>query len=436
MKNGKFLYNDIYEYYKQLIQTGKLSQGERLPSIRKCTELHRVSKTTVDKAYMLLCDDGYVIPKNQSGFYVSNKAEKKLEAEKTFIEKQKEILHISDYTSTGVDSEVFDLTLWTRYVKRALRQSARLMDYGEPQGERELRSRIADYLKTNRSCICNADDLVIGAGVQNLLNILCPLLGKGKKKIYFHDSSYRQGAAVFSDHGYSIVSDRESADILYYSPSHLSRTGGIMSVAERHKLVEYAKKSGKLIIEDDYDSEFRDMSSPTPALQGLDSENVVYLGSFSKLLLPSIRISYMLLPETLRKKYKSICSSYNQTVSIPDQLALEEFIGDKKLTVQIKRARKIYAQKSRLLRNCLKDEFGMKVHIEKTATPLYVNCTLDADFDYDKLKSQLEELPRPVRLIVTDKKKGSKMLSFSVSSVVTENIKEDIHNLRLCIENA
>ncbi|MBQ5994472.1 MAG: PLP-dependent aminotransferase family protein [Clostridia bacterium] len=433
MKNNSFLYSDLYDYYKQLIESGKLTAGDRLPSIRRCAELHRVSKTTVDKAYMLLCDDGYIIPKNQSGFYVSQKLTKRLAENELLIKKEKEKRSVSDYTSTGVDSEVFDLTLWTRYVKRSLRRREKLMDYGEPQGEEGLRDGIASYLKSNRSCVCDRDDLVIGAGVQNLLNILCPLLGSDRRKIYFNDTSYRQGMAVFKDHGYTVVNSPDEADILYFSPSHMSKAGSIMSVARRHELVSYARKNGKLIIEDDYDSEFRDISSPTPSLQGLDSEHVIYIGSFSKLLLPSIRISYMLLCPFLREKYLAVSGSYNQTVSIPDQLALEEFIADNKLISQVKRARKIYTQKSRLLRECLKREFGDSLRLGKNVTPLYVSCSFRFSGEARELEERLSRLSRPIKIIVVKKEEDRLFASFSVSFVEAENIEQDIHNLRLTV---
>lgn len=429
MEENRFLYKKVYDYYRRLILSGKLTQGERLPSIRKCMLLHQVSKTTVDKAYMLLCDDGFVIPKNQSGFYVSNKAVQRIEEEKVYLEKEKKKDNISDYTSTGVDREVFDLTLWTKYIKRALRQESRLMDYGHPRGEEELREGIAEYLKNNRSCVCDKNDIVIGAGVQNLLNILCPLLPKNKKRIYFYDSSYKQGEAVFRDHGYTVVNDRESADILYISPSHLSTSGDIMSVAKRHETVLFAKENSKLIIEDDYDSEFRDISSPTPSLQGIDSERVIYIGTFSKLLLPSIRISYMLLPSALEERYEKISSFYNQTVSIPDQLALREFIDDGKLIAQIKRARKIYTQKSKLLKNSLKENFGNAVRLQKTANPLYVLCTLKSDISPRELLKELSGLDKPVKLIAGDTGEGTLRLSFSVSSVSVARIEEDAKNL-------
>ncbi|MBE6827678.1 MAG: PLP-dependent aminotransferase family protein [Ruminococcaceae bacterium] len=433
MKKDKFLYLEIYDRYKQMIVSGKLKNGERLPSIRSSAELNNVSKTTVEQAYMLLCDDGYVIPKNQSGFYVSGRAETIAAAEKSRLEKERDNSVVSDYTSTGVDSEIFDLNLWSRYIKNALRKSYMLTEYGEPQGEEGLREKIAEYVKSNRNCICDRDDIVIGAGVQTLLNILCALI-KDKKTVCFNERSYRQGVAVFSDHGFKITDSPEKADVLYYSPSYYTDSR-MTNVGYRHQLVKRAHENGQLIIEDDYDSEFRDLTTPTPTLQGLDSANVVYIGTFSKLLLPSIRISYMILPEKLLSKYRRIYKNYNQTVSIPDQLALEEFIADRKLHSQLKRAKKIYSQKSKLLCDCLKKEFGAGVSIDRLPTPLYVGCRIKTRADFQKVSEILGSAQRKIRLMNTPSEDGCLSLLFSVSSVKTEYIPEDIHRLSLALKN-
>lgn len=429
MKNNSFLYMQIYDYYKELIVSGKLKSGTRLPSVRRCSELQGVSKTTVEQAYMYLCDDGYLIPKNQSGYYVSDKGETEKEYSENKENELKRDVYISDYTSTGVDFDVFDLSIWTRYVKRSLRQDSRLMDYGDPQGELDLRREIADYIRQSRSCVCDSEDIVIGAGAQTLLNLLCALMNNKPKSIYFNDLSYRQGVAVFEDRGYKVLENKDNADIIYLSPSHTSRWGDIMSVSERHEYVKFARKNNKLIIEDDYDSEFRDMSSPTPSLQGLDSETVVYLGTFSKLLLPSIRISYMILPKNLMKEYRKISYLYNQTVSVPDQMALEGFISDGRLSAQIRKAKKVYSQKSKLVEHELKLNFKNDVKIERSRTPLYVHCKIKAKIKLEELTKRLETGDRQIKIIPIKNGENYIEIAFSVSSIQYSNIKNDISEI-------
>lgn len=427
MKKDNFLYNSIYNYYKELIISGKLVEGTKLPSIRRCAELRGVSKTTVEQAYMYLCDDGYLIPKSQSGYYVSYRGEVRGDGRKKHRESNMKIA--SDYTSTGVDTAAFDLNVWTKYVKNALRQDYRLKDYGLPQGEKDLREQIARYASETRNCVCNESDIVIGAGVQTLLNILCALLDGDGKSVYFNDITYKQGIAVFANRGFNTVKGTHEADILYISPSHATKWGDIMSVEQRHNTVKLARESGKMIIEDDYDSEFRDLNRPTPSLQGLYSENTVYVGTFSKMLLPSLRISYMILPHRLAKRYNEIGMFYNQTVSIPDQIALKNYIYDGRLSLQIKKARKLYTQKSKLLADTLKSELGKRVIIEKTASPLYVRCRISTAVDLNELTRRLEEAKEPIRIIPVSEGEGEIVIAFSVSAVSSERIVDDMKKI-------
>ena len=387
MKNEK-LYMQIYDYYKNLIEDGKLTEGTKLPSIRRCAEERNVSKTTVESAFMCLCDDGYIMPKSQSGYYVSKRGVSPKTSIPKEIKKDNENKIIYDFSSSGVDSESFNMDIWRRYVKSALRQTEKLLFYGEPQGEIELRREIAKYVQETRNCVCNEENIVIGAGVQALLNILCPLL-KSRKSVCFDDENYKQGMAIFKDYGYKILS-KEKSNILYVSPSYRDQTGDTMTVQERFSLVEFARENNKIIIEDDYGSEFRYFNRPTPSLQGLDGgENVVYLGTFSKLLLPSIRISFMILPDAFLYEYKQKSELYNQTVGKVDQIALCSYIRDGHLNSQIRKSRKLYMQKSKMLCDLLLQKFGEKVKILKSDSPLYVRCIFDLKLSDEQIYKAL-----------------------------------------------
>ncbi len=431
MKKQDTLYMRVYEYYRNLIETGKLKDGEKLPSIRRSALELQMSKTTIEQAYMCLCDDGYLVPKNQSGFYVSSRkkqttelgGQKNLEANIKF-----------DFASSGVDGESFDLSLWRRYLKSALRQTDRLLNYGDVQGEQDLRAEIATYAKETRNCVCTAENIVIGAGVQSLLHILCPLI-KNQKTVAFDDKNYLQGTSVFLDHGFKLSESLEGADIIYASPSRLTRWGDTMSISDRFKLTEYAQKNKKLIIEDDYGSEFRYVNSRAPSLQGLDGgENVVYLGTFSKLLLPSIRISFMILPTFLVKKYRAVASVYNQTVSKADQIALCSFIRDGHLSGQIRKSRKIYLQKSKILCDLLTENFGDQLTLGKTDSPLFVKCTIKSK---DSLAHLLEKAEQnSIRFIPISERENEVELAFSVSAISTEKLADGVRLLKLLTDSS
>ena len=434
MPKNRKLYMQIYDYYKNLIESGKLPEGSRLPSIRRCAEERNVSKTTAELGYMCLCDDGYILPKSQSGYYVSKRSNttKKAEVKNENQKEKSNILY--DFASAGVDAESFNMDIWRRYVKSALRQTEKLLFYGEPQGEYELRREIANYARETRNCICTEENIVIGAGVQTLLNILCPLL-KGKKTVCFDDLSYRQGTAIFTDYGFRVTDNREKSNIIYTSPSYSTRWGDIMSVKDRFDLTEYARKTGKLIIEDDYGSEFRYFNRPTPSLQGLDGgENIVYLGTFSKLLLPSIRISFMILPQSLMGEYNKKKDLYNQTVSKADQIALCSYIRDGHLNSQIRKSRKLYMQKSKVLTELLVENFKEKVTILKTNSPLYVRCKFNSDMS-TKAFCQLAE-KSGILLIPTNPDTRYPEVAFSVASVGLESLENAVKSLKNAVINS
>ncbi len=434
MEKNRKLYMQIYDYYKNLIESGKLPEGSKLPSIRRCAKERGVSKTTVEQGFMCLCDDGYILPKSQSGYYVSKRgaSAKKTESKNESIKKKSTALY--DFASAGVDAESFNMDIWRRYVKSALRQTEKLLFYGEPQGEYELRQEIAKYARETRNCVCTEENIVIGAGVQTLLNILCPLVKK-KKTVCFDDLSYRQGTAIFKDYGFTLTDNREKSNIIYTSPSYSTRWGDTMGVNERFDLVDFARESNKLIIEDDYGSEFRYFNRPTPSLQGLDGgENVVYLGTFSKLLLPSIRISFMILPQQLTAEYHKRKELYNQTVSKADQIALCSYIRDGHLSSQIRKSRKLYIQKSKILTEILTECFQNDIEILKTNSPLYVRCKFKKKTSTEKLVAEAEN--QGILLIPANSDEDFPQIAFSVASAKTESFEKAVKLLKNVVRNS
>ncbi|KIR01674.1 putative transcriptional regulator of pyridoxine metabolism [Lachnospiraceae bacterium TWA4] len=339
---NELLYIQVYNYYKELIASGSLLPNSKLPSIRKCANQLEISKTTAESAYLLLAADGYIVSKPGSGYYVTNIATKK--KEENYLQEEKKPKVLYDFCTTQVDKESFNLDLWRRYVKSALRQEERLLSYGDPQGEYELRQAVCKYLSSHRNVVCTPESIVVGAGFQSLLHILCPLL-KDYHTIGFQDSKFTKGQAIFKDYHFEIEKSK-NAQILYVTPSHKNELGDSMPVVERFQLLYQIQESNRLIIEDDFDSEFCH-NRPAPSLQGLDrGEHVVYLCTFSKLLLPSIRISFMILPPHLLALYKKKKDNYNQTASKTEQIALCQFIRDGHFEAQIRKAQKFYVTKA------------------------------------------------------------------------------------------
>ena len=364
----KPLYVSLYDHYKALIEDGTLKAGTKLISIRRCCEEQEISRTTVETAYMQLAADGYIISKPQSGYYVCDVgAAPKIDFSEPESKRKLAPRVLYDFRSASADPDSFNVNEWGRYVKSVLRHPERLLSYGEPQGEPELRREICEYAEKQRGVVCTDEQVVVAAGTQSLLHILCGII-KRPESAFFTGAYFGQGEAVLEDHGIKAVrmpyeeleSEKiPSGSLIYISPSHMTKWGQVLSVSGRRKLLRLSQSTDSLIIEDDYDSEFRYFGRPVPSLQGMDAgNNVIYIGSFSRLLLPSIRLSFMVLPKKLLGAYSLRSKSYNQTASKTEQLALCSYMRDGRLYSQIRKQRKLYFSKSAALCDEIKNVFG------------------------------------------------------------------------------
>lgn len=361
---GEPLYIQLYMYYRDLIINGTLNHGEKLPSIRKCAAEFSVSKMTVESAYMQLAAEGYVYPKSQSGFFVAEISDltQPRQSWDSIAEKETCAPVKYDLSGSSVDMDCFDFKLWQKYVKNALRCEERLLSYGEPQGEYDLREALSEYATRQRGVVCTPSQIVIGASVQNLIQLLCSL-NKESRSVIFEGKPFLQGKTVFEDYGFEVFEGKENytkngdVGFLYVSPSHYGEFGEVMNISERVDLLNFARKHNSVVIEDDFDSEFCYFSRPVSSMQGLDGgEHVAYIGTMSKLLLPSIRISFMVLPKRLASLYREKGRFYNQTASKTEQIALARYIKDQRLVTQIRKSKKLYEQKTDLMKNAIKKE--------------------------------------------------------------------------------
>ena len=417
-KKKEHLYLEVFHYYRELIMEKKLPPGSRMPSLRKCSQELRLSRTTIENAYLQLAAEGYIISKAQSGYYVTDIADRQhTSVRKT--EKQTQTPCRFDFASSGVDRESFRFDLWRRYIKSALRQDERLLSYGEPQGEADLRDTLADYVRERRNVLCSGEDIVIGAGIQSLLHILCPLLEQ-RQTVSFPNPSFVQGSTVFHDYGFQVDYRNKDCDIIYVSPAHMTKWGEIMPVSRRMELVHYAAAKGSLIIEDDFENEFVYFQRPTPSLFNLaGGHGVVYIGSFSRLLLPSIRLSFMVLPPSLSRKYAAVAERYSQTASKAEQIALCQFIRDGHLTSQTKKLKKLYAQKLKALENEVRNTFGRNCTIQTGAAGTSLALTIP--YARTGLELKKEARMHGMSLLILEENAATITILLSCSSITTDD---------------
>ncbi|MEK4339048.1 MocR-like pyridoxine biosynthesis transcription factor PdxR [Brevibacillus sp. FSL L8-0710] len=305
-----------------------------------------------------------------------------------------------DFHQARVDAEHFPYGLWRKYSNQCMRPENRnILNYGNRQGERALREEIARYLQRARGVACTPDQIVIGAGTQVLVQVLCFLLTLEERVVAMEEPGYDGVRTVFQHLGYKIapipldedgidveVLEASGATLIYITPSHQEPTGAVMPYARRIRLLQWAARSGAYIIEDDYDGEFRYQTKPIPSLQGLDThERVIYLGTFSKSLLPSIRMSYMVLPPALLQIYGSQLYEYDQTASRIHQETLALFMKSGEWERHIRKMRTLYSKKHEAMLKSLHTYFGERIHVTGQNAGLSVTVEAVSDLSAEEL---------------------------------------------------
>ena len=400
------LYRQIYLSVRRSIENGSLKKGTKMPSIRRLSEDLSVSKTTVTGAYEQLCVEGYIKNVPQSGYYVEaefNRKPKYFESENSDKSEQNRFYEY-DFSGKSIDEKIINLTEWKKCVKDVLNQNYLLTSYGDEQGERTLRRALQKYGLGTRSVNTVTENIIVGAGTQPLLYLLCTILGRNKK-IAMADSSYIQSELVFKSFGYDIEYfendkfgvtvdslDKIKPDLILINPNFTNESGTNMPVNRRLEIIEWAKENNALIIEDDYNGELRYITHPMPCVQNYDAENTVYLGSFSKVLLPSVRISYMVLPDKCMTAYNKIKRITNQTASKAEQLALAKYIESGKIDAHLRKARRIYLEKSKVILDSIKKQFGNSAKIVFNETSLYISIFVSGDVNRKTVDEKLKKL--------------------------------------------
>lgn len=363
------VYKQIYKHFIRDMYAGYLCKNDKLPSIREAMQMFNVSKTSVENAYEKLLVDGYVRSISHIGYFVDVDASDLVRREQIL---QKEVDAKEDIkynlTSDAIDMYSFDAILWKRYMKEAMEDKKSLATYGDVQGELELRRAIQTYAYSQRGVLCEVEQIIVGASYQSLLYLLCSLFQE-KQKIAMEEDSFMQAQQVFMDMQYPLYHlkrQEDGIDVAQLEDSEATLFYVQSSACGKYRTQLHRQKDALLawcdenhyIIEDDHNGELRYEEKVLPALQGFKSErNIVYLGSFSKILLPSLRIAYMVLPKTLLSAYQQKRDNYSPSASKMEQLALANYIAQGNLDRHIKRVRKQYERKNKVMKQLLEKHF-------------------------------------------------------------------------------
>lgn len=400
------LFKQVYQFYKNEILEGRLKKGEKMPSIRQLArELHH-SINTVNAAYQQLIAEGYLENVPRKGLFVARIGKIAL-IEKT-NQKKEEILNatedkkiIFNLRQANIDENAFPMKAWRKAIQQALDNNN--FQYGDFFGETALQQKLADYLYRFRAVRCTPRQILIGSSVQLLLILLCMAECHSSKTVIFEEPAYAAARQVFIKNGYDIQLIKPVAHchhleglknlqsgFIYLTPSNHYPLGGIISVSLRLEILQWASENGSYVIEDDYDSEFRYNSKPIPAMQALDqNDRVIYIGTFSKALMPSLRVAYMVIPSLLLPYFKNI-SLLEQTVPSFVQKALAILMEDE-WEKHLRKMRKIYKEKNNLLVETARKIFPENVKIVNKEAGLNILLSIKNAGSEDELVEKAKQ---------------------------------------------
>lgn len=377
---GKPLYDQLYSGIKEAISTKKITVGEKLPSKRKLADFLNISQTTIEIAYAQLLAEGYIMSKSRVGYFVEDIDELpyiQQDSPTILTEQPRKKTYSIDFNPGSIDIDAFPFQTWRKYAKELFDDASKeLLLTGEPQGELALRTEIAHYLYQSRGVICSPEQIVIGSGTEQLLPMILRLFSEDTC-FALENPGYPTVHRMFLQHKRKVCPisvdeegiliqelEKTPADVVYITPSHQFPTGAVLSATRRAQALNWAAQSpSRYIIEDDYDSEFRYTGKPIPALQALDrNDKVIYMSTFTKSLMPSLRVAYFVLPPKLLATYNDVFNYYSSTVPRFDQHIVANFMRDGHFSKHLNRMRKVYRKKHEKLTTIL-ENYSTKIKI-------------------------------------------------------------------------
>lgn len=409
------LYEYLYRCIKNDIMSGKLKAEDKLPSKRAFAKNLNISTITVENTYAQLMAEGYIYSIPKRGYFVShvNAFEgKPLKSLSDAFEAGTEEMCSVDLISNRTQPDNFPFSIWAKLTRAVLSSDTSTLLTPPPLGGTyELRSAIADYLYQFRGIEALPEQVIVGAGTEYMYGLLIQLFSNAS--IYaVEDPGYQKISQIYESHGVRVTYipmdecgvsmkalEESMANILHLSPSHHYPTGTVTPIKRRYEVLNWAAASEeRYIIEDDYDSEFRLMGKPIPALQSIDRMGkVIYMNTFSKSLSSTIRISYMVLPKNLLGRFYDTLGFYSCTVSNFEQFTLAKFISEGYFEKHINRMRNYYRnQRNQLLEILKKRSIAHRIHIREENAGLHF--LLEIDTDLPDIEFEKQALKKGVRL--------------------------------------
>ncbi|HEV8580302.1 MAG TPA: PLP-dependent aminotransferase family protein [Thermoanaerobaculia bacterium] len=420
--SGVPLHAQLYEQLRGAMLSGRLAPGTRLPSTREMARELGVARNTVLNAFDQLGAEGYLEGRVGDGTYVSAQVPDDLfhvdredrprgrpgeGAPLSARGRKIEAASVSPANYCGQPRpfrtstpalDVFPYQLWSRLLTRRWRRSGReLLTYGDPAGYRPLREAIARYLGAARGVRCHSDSIVLTNGSMHALEMIARVLLDAGDPAWIEDPGFLGARAALTTAGARLIPvpvDCEGMDVdagieqchharfAYVTPSHQYPLGPTLSLRRRLALLQWARRTGAWILEDDYDSEYRYTGKPLPSLQGMDTdERVIYIGTFSKVLFPAIRVGYIVSPPGLYPALVAARSLGGHATAPLDHAALADFISSGHFARHLRRMRVIYAARQRSLLNAAQSELKGLLDVEPGEAGMHLMGWLPESLD-------------------------------------------------------
>lgn len=399
-------YKDIYNRIRKSIQNGSLKPGDKVTSIRNLSSELKVAKRTIEAAYDMLIGEGYLLTKGQKGTIVNpDLVIRQKNPEKTIQLKDPELISIMKIREQkglfrlGVPAlDQFPYKTWLLISGRVVRKMDPVDLLNPPvTGYLPLREAIANYLNVSRGISCAPEQIIITSGYKHSLALILHTLAKKSDKVVFDDPGYIFGLKLLKrivdklyfnpvdSHGLNLDFFKKynsDAKFVFTAPTHQSPLTVSLSLSRRHQLLEWAELKKSWIIEDDYDGEFHYTKRIIPALKSLDvNDRVIYVGTFSKTIMPSIRTSYIVVPASTVPSFIEASEIFETSQPLLTQKILTSFIQDGHFYKHLKKMRTLYQQRRNFVINALEKTFPKVFRLEATDGGMQLIAYLEKGFD-------------------------------------------------------
>ena len=424
-RRSRQLGRDLHRQLRSAIVGGRLQPGVRLPATRELAAALAVSRNTVVTAYDLLLSEGYVRAAGRAGTVVADFLSPPLRKASPKVARAGDArlsaawrsppLPVAigkpdgcrfDFSVGMPEQASFPFAVWRRLAGRALRAASRARaGYGEPEGRRALRQAIAGHISFARAIACGADEIVVTAGAQQAFDLIARILvTPGKTTVAIEDPGYpplrnvllaagaRLAPVPVDGEGLRVDRLPRNAKLICVTPSHQFPLGVHLSLARRKALLDFARRHGAVIVEDDYDGEFRFAGRPLDALQTLDhGECVFYVGTFSKSLFPSLRLGFVIAPPWAHGALVAAKQLSDWHAPLVSQDILADFIVEGHLARHVRKMRKVYSERREVLLNALQRFCGNRMRIVGIGAGLHLATQLDHSLSASALIERARE---------------------------------------------